>query len=110
MRHWSRSSSGRLIINPQSLSLSVIMAYNQNENPVEKDENLIDRVENESQHGGLNHPRTLRDYMNPLGQDHHHALSSFKMQHISISSQVSSNFSYILRSRIRKSLSTLKGI
>ena len=65
MRHWSRSSSDRLISDPQSLLLSVIMAHNQNENPVEQDENLIDRVENESQYGGLNHPRTLRDYMNP---------------------------------------------
>ena len=58
MRHWSRSSSGRLNRVPQSLSSLVSMAEQRIENPVDQDENA-------SQHGDLNHPRTLREFMNP---------------------------------------------
>src|SRR5215813_56512 len=62
MRRWSRSSSGRLNRNSQSLPLLIEMADNRNENPVDQNENLVDL---ESQNGDLNPPRTLREYMNP---------------------------------------------
>ena len=84
MRHWSRSSSGRLNRVPQSLSSLVSMAEQRIENPVDQDENA-------SQHGDLNHPRTLREFMNPTRQDHYLSLLSPQMQHVSISNQVSFN-------------------
>ena len=64
MRHWSRSSSGRLICRSQSPP--PIMDENQGENVLGELNPQIDQGDNQSQHGhDQNQPRTLRDYMNP---------------------------------------------
>ena len=43
----------------------VRMAEIQIENPPAQVENPVNQEENESQHGDPNHPRTLRQFMNP---------------------------------------------
>ncbi|XP_052288726.1 uncharacterized protein LOC127899394 isoform X2 [Citrus sinensis] len=64
MRHWSRSSSGRLI--RRSQSPPPIMDENEGENVLGELNPQIDQGDNQSQHGhDQNQPRTLRDYMNP---------------------------------------------
>ena len=64
MRHWSRSSSGRLI--RKSQSPPPIMDENEGENVLGELNPQIDQGDNQSQHGhDQNQPRTLRDYMNP---------------------------------------------
>ena len=65
MKHWSRTSSGRLKRESSSPSMLVRMAEIQIENPPAQVENPVNQEENESQHGDPNHPRTLRQFMNP---------------------------------------------
>ena len=67
MKHWSRTSSGRLKRESSSTSLFVRMAENQIENqhaqienPLVRVENLVNQEENKSQHGDPNHPTILR--------------------------------------------------
>ena len=62
MRHWSRTSSSRLI--SRSQSPPPIMDEIREENNLGQLNPLIDQGDNQSQHDQL---RTLRDYMNPTG-------------------------------------------
>ena len=61
MRHWSRSSGGRLIRETLPFSLLSSMVEHRLPNP----DNPIDQEDRASEHGYPNHPRTLRDFMNP---------------------------------------------
>ena len=62
MRHWFRTSSGRLI--RRSQSPPPIMDEIQDENNLGQLNPPIDQGDNQSQHD-QNQLRTLRDYMNP---------------------------------------------
>ena len=62
MRRWSRSSGGRLIRDTLPFSILSSMAEHRRQNP---NEDPIDQEDRASQHGDLNLPRTLGDYMNP---------------------------------------------
>ena len=65
MRHWSRTSSGKLIRKSQLPPL--IIDDIQDENFLGRHNPQIDQGDNHSQHNAhyQNQPRTFRDYMNP---------------------------------------------
>ena len=61
MRHWSRSSGGRLI--RETLLFSLLSGMDEHRLPNPDDP--VDQEDRASEHGDPNHPRTLGDYMNP---------------------------------------------